>query len=224
MGTVERRQREKDKRRSEIIDAAEKLFFSKGFNSVTMDDVAEAVELSKGTLYLYFKNKIDIYLAVTCRGLEILIDLFSQAVQDKKNGFLQVLTIGRAYYDFFKDYPNYFNAVVFWDVSMIETSHDSPTAQICSELGDKALALVGQAIGQGVKDGSIRPDIVPAKAAVVLWSQSTGVLQFLASKGQHFLEDHQAGFPFKNLEEVVLYSFEMTGHSLENRAEGGNIQ
>ncbi|MCK5408322.1 MAG: helix-turn-helix transcriptional regulator, partial [Candidatus Krumholzibacteria bacterium] len=57
MGIAERREREKEQRRIDIIDAAERVFFSKGWQAATMDDVAEAVELSKATLYLYFKNK-----------------------------------------------------------------------------------------------------------------------------------------------------------------------
>jgi len=50
MGIVERRQREKEQRRSAIIDAAEAVFFSKGLEIATMDDVAEEAELSKRKL------------------------------------------------------------------------------------------------------------------------------------------------------------------------------
>jgi len=222
MGIAERRSREKEKRRQDILDAAEKLFFSKGFDAVTMDDVAEAAELSKGTLYLYFKNKIDIYFAISCRGLEILISLFSQVLQGTEPGLIKVKGIGEAYCHFFKDYLNYFNALIFWDVHMIEANTDCPMADVCSELGNQALGLVTQAIASGVKDGSIRPDIEPAKAAIILWGQSTGILQFLASKGEHFLKDHPSEFPFKDLDEVVKYSHEMMAFSLRNPSQGGN--
>ena len=57
MGIAERKEREKLQRRKDIIDAAEKVFFYRGFESATMDEIAEKVELSKGTLYLYFKSK-----------------------------------------------------------------------------------------------------------------------------------------------------------------------
>ena len=57
MGIAERKEREKEHRRNTILDAAEEVFFSKGINLATMDEVAERAELSKGTLYLYFKNK-----------------------------------------------------------------------------------------------------------------------------------------------------------------------
>jgi TetR/AcrR family transcriptional regulator len=50
MGITERKEREKEQRRNAIIDAAEKIFFTKGMDNSTMDDVAEEAELSKGTL------------------------------------------------------------------------------------------------------------------------------------------------------------------------------
>lgn len=57
MSVVSRRQREKEQRRKDIIAAAEKLFFKKGYDNVSMNDIAKEVELSKATLYLYFDNK-----------------------------------------------------------------------------------------------------------------------------------------------------------------------
>ena len=57
MGIQERKEREKLQRREDIIDAAEKVFFKKDLDSATMDDVANEAELSKGTLYIYFKSK-----------------------------------------------------------------------------------------------------------------------------------------------------------------------
>ena len=50
MGITERKEREKEHRKEEIIDAAQKVFFEKGLLSSTMDDIAEAAELSKGCL------------------------------------------------------------------------------------------------------------------------------------------------------------------------------
>ena len=90
MGIQERREREKEQRRNEILDAAEKVFFSKGFNNATMDEVAETAELSKGTLYLYFKNKEDLYFAITQRSMTILRSMFQDAVNQHKIGIEKV--------------------------------------------------------------------------------------------------------------------------------------
>ncbi len=69
MGITERKEREKQRRKEDIINSAEGVFFSKGFESATMDDIAEKVELSKGTLYLYFKSKEDLHLAVALKAI-----------------------------------------------------------------------------------------------------------------------------------------------------------
>jgi len=115
MTISERREREKERRRNEIINAAETLFFVKGFEAVTLDEIAEKAELSKGTLYLYFKNKMDIYFAIACRGLELMLGLFAEAVKGQSNGLQRVRAIGEAYHRFFSAHNDYFQTVVFWD-------------------------------------------------------------------------------------------------------------
>ena len=90
MGTAERREREKEQRRNDIIDAAERVFFNKGLENATMDDVAEHAELSKGTLYLYFKSKEELYLAIHLRGNLILKEMFEAAVKKPKTGIEKV--------------------------------------------------------------------------------------------------------------------------------------
>jgi len=56
-----------DERKGQIINAAEDVFTKKGFNEARMDDIAEETGLSKGTLYLYFKSKDDLIIAILDR-------------------------------------------------------------------------------------------------------------------------------------------------------------
>jgi AcrR family transcriptional regulator len=65
MGIYERKQREKERRRQEIIAAAREIFSAKGFNSATMEEIASKAELSPGTLYLYFKNKEELHTSLS---------------------------------------------------------------------------------------------------------------------------------------------------------------
>ncbi len=64
----ELKEREKEQRREYIIDAAEKLFFSKGYDNVSMNDIADAVGMNKATLYLYFANKESLFFSVIQRA------------------------------------------------------------------------------------------------------------------------------------------------------------
>src|SRR5271156_5016932 len=58
----------------EILDAARKVFAKKGFADATMDEIAAATGLAKGTLYLYFKSKRDVYLRTLQHGCTELLD------------------------------------------------------------------------------------------------------------------------------------------------------
>ena len=86
MGISERKEREREQRRNDIIDAAESIFFFQGVANSTMEDIAEKAELSKGTLYLYFKSKEDIQFAIFRRGAEILLEFMEKNIILKKTG------------------------------------------------------------------------------------------------------------------------------------------
>ncbi len=73
MGIYERKQREKERRRQEILAAARHVFSKKGFNSATMEEIASKAELSPGTLYLYFKNKEELHTSLSIDLLEHLV-------------------------------------------------------------------------------------------------------------------------------------------------------
>ena len=64
MSLAKWKEREKEQRQNDIINAARKLFADKDFDEVSMDEIAREVGLGKSTLYLYFKNKESLYFAV----------------------------------------------------------------------------------------------------------------------------------------------------------------
>ena len=68
-------------RRDQILTAAHGVFASRGFRQATVGDIAEAAGIAKGTLYLYFKSKDDIYWAAMNRGLDGLQALTTAALE-----------------------------------------------------------------------------------------------------------------------------------------------
>lgn len=186
MGIAERREREKEQRQQAIVDAAEQVFFTKGYENATMDEVAEQAELSKGTLYLYFKNKNDLYHAIVCRGMDILYDLFVENSAGLESGVRKIEAVGRSYIDFFKRYPDYFNALLHQEIQHIEGGdiEDNPHIQKCQEKGNLIFGLIQEAVREGIKDGSIRPDVDPVMVSIILWGHATGILQIMKSKGE----------------------------------------
>ena len=78
--SLSRRERERLSRRDDILQAAWEVFSSKDYDSATVDDVAAAAELSKGTVYLYFQNKADLFLSTVEMGMEKVGSIIREAV------------------------------------------------------------------------------------------------------------------------------------------------
>lgn len=180
MGIQERKEREREQRRNDIINAAEELFFARGINNTTMDDVAEASELSKGTLYLYFKSKEDLHYALCLRGMDIMATVLQKAFNEELTGEENAFAIAKAYLDFVDNYPDYFNAIMSFESSGLENVDPSHRDYILRS--DSPLMVFVKVIEKGGRDGSIRQDIPARELAVLLWSQVNGVLQFLRYK------------------------------------------
>ena len=210
MGIAERREREREQRRNTIIDAAEKVFFTKDLQSSTMDDVAAQAELSKGTLYLYFKSKEDLYLAIHLRGNRILTKMFREAVQHFKRGIDKVRAVGRAYFEYYRKFHDYFNAMIYYESHDIDYNDQDSIATECLIEGKTTLQILIDAIIHGIQDGSIRADIDPVKTAITLWGQSTGIIQIAALKKEMLEHNFQMTDA-----EIIEYSFDLIHHALE---------
>jgi AcrR family transcriptional regulator len=206
MGIAERREREKEQRRNDIIDAAEKVFFEKGYAEATMDDISDEVELSKGTVYLYFNTKEELYFAVMIKGFNILVNLFKEAAEKEKSGADKLRAIGEAYIRFFKEYNADFRNLMFFEGKHLDFDDDSPWVAEFEKVVEDLFSNLTNAIKNGISDGSIRKDIEPVKMSLLLWAQTNGVLQ-LASIKRDMLECHFHVTP----DELIGYYIHMLG-------------
>jgi len=180
MGIKERREREKEQRKQEITDAAEKVFFSMGIEKATMQHVADTAELSKGTLYLYFKSKEDLHYALNLRGMRVLREIMETHYNEEADGFDNVINMGRAYLEFYNSYPNYFESIIHFESSKLATVSKENQRQIISKASP--LVYLIEILDQGKKDGSIRKDQPSHLLATILWSQLTGLQQFIHNR------------------------------------------
>jgi AcrR family transcriptional regulator len=151
-------------RSTEVLGSARKVFAKKGFADATMDDIAAAAGLAKGTLYLYFKSKRDVYLKTLQQGCaELLAHVATnmQAVEGVR-AKIRALVATRVKYadenrDFFKIYLTEFNGA-------------TQTAPISKESRDtyfKQVQAVEQALRGGVDSGDIQELDVEATAFMI---------------------------------------------------------
>lgn len=200
MGTAERRQRERSRREKEIIEAARDLFFEKGFDSTSVDEIAGRLELSKGTIYLYFGSKEELYFAVAKEGLGIARDLFRDALSGPGTGLKKLEAIGRSYIRFWSSQPEYRR--LFHDTRLRTPPECSgPQGQEFARIGAETFGMMVEAIREGMRDGSIRPDTSPEKFAFLASSAVDGILDRYERRGGKVIGPER--------EEALEYAFEL---------------
>lgn len=173
MGIAERKEKEKQKRRKSIINAAEKIFFSENGDKGTMENVAAKVELGKGTLYLYFKNKTDLLYAIAEKGVTILTDYLQKVINPEYNGRQQLSDLGDEFVRFVEDYPKHFELILRFELTDSHVQKDKEP----NYLMNPALKILREIIAHGQNDGSIRRDLSQNEIVIILWSQMLGLLQ-----------------------------------------------
>ncbi len=177
-----RREEEKERRRAEIVDAAEELYAKVGWEAVTMDRVARTARLSRALIYVYFRDKNDLLLAITERALAELREKFIAAAAAHPLGLDQVQAIGRAYVLFQQQTPYRFDACSRFHAHQ---AAGQPTDDACAAAGDAVIAVIVQALVQGQADGSIRKDLEnPVQVCVMLWAFTHGLIQVGTNKTQ----------------------------------------
>ena len=210
MGTTERKEREKERRKIDIIDAAENVFFSKGFDKATMDDIAKEAELGKGTLYLYFNSKEELLEEISARGMQILLNLFIKATDIEDLGILKVRKIGIAFTEFYTKYPNFYKAFIIDQGKQSSEELLDISLSKSFALKFQVMELFAKTIKFGIDDGSINANLEPQKTAIILWAQLSGVLYLLENKGNMIKKI----FSFSE-EEIQEYFYEFCYNALK---------
>jgi TetR/AcrR family transcriptional regulator len=180
---VERRLEEKERRRAEILDAAEALYANRGWETVTVDQVARGARLSRALVYVYFKDKQELLFAIGERAMALLYERFVAASAAQTTGIQKIEAIGRAYMGYAFEFPHYFD---FCSRFHAHSSVPEPGSLdlACRNAGDQAIGVVVEAIGIGVRDGSVRADAGdPMMLAVTMWAFSHGLIQLAMAKG-----------------------------------------
>jgi AcrR family transcriptional regulator len=179
---AERREEEKERRRSEILAAAEALYAKSGWDAVTMDQVARSARLSRALVYVYFQDKEDLLFAIGERAMRLLTSRFEAAAAGPGTGLQHVEAIGRAYMGYALEFPHYFDVCSRFQAHVMG-SEPSGNETACQLAGDQVMGTVIGVIEAGVRDGSLRKDIGdPLMLALTLWAFTHGIIQLIMAK------------------------------------------
>lgn len=175
MGIKERKGRERKAKRRAILESAKAVFFEKGFAAATMDQIAEAAEVSKGSLYLHFSGKEELYVSILIEGLQMLYDQFREAVGNTGDWEDKLRRIGRAYYRFYLENKPYFKILFLLHHGELASHVSNPLFQMCHEKGLACLEFLSDAIGEGIRGGMIRAHD-PMDLALLVWGSFNGII------------------------------------------------
>jgi len=175
MGITERRKKEKADMTQSILDAALSLFIEQGYDNVSIRKIAEKIEYSPSTIYLYFEDKDAIFFELHNSGFTELYkhQLEVQNIHDPKE---RLLAHGRAYLNFAFEHQEYY------DIMFIVRSPGKFIDKYKNwECGDRAYNLLIQNVKECIEAGYFR-DQKPEGVAFLLWSAMHGMASLLIRK------------------------------------------
>lgn len=207
MGIHERKQREKEQRRKQIMEAARKVFSAKGFNRATMEEIAGEAELSPGTLYLYFKNKEELHTSLSIDILSYITVQMKKFINRQDINAEEKMNILK---DTFIDVYEYDPMVL---INLFHLQSGETLKNLSSEVLDElketsaeALYAITSIANEGIEQG-IFVEKLPVALADIIWATYSGVVLWVDSKR---LLNNQKDFVKQTLEiafEIMLNGF-----------------
>lgn len=179
MSQMEYQRRDAEQMRERIIDAAVHLFEKGGSSIVSMRKIAERIDYSPAALYLYFKGKKDILLALSDRGFSLLYQrmLPVASTPDPKERLLELC---RVYLAFAAEEPEYYR-LIFSDP---EVHYPNPTEDSASKPAYLTYSLLQDATQECMERGLLTAGD-PLAATVGMWSAMHGVASLLSGGRMH---------------------------------------
>lgn len=217
MGVAERKEREKELKRTMILEEAEKLILEKGLDHLHMDEVADRAEVSKGSLYLYFNNKTDLVLGICHKASNLMNEMTAKVLTEEKSGLEMVYQIGVNYLKFASEHPEFYRAMKFFEnYKDTEQAKNSDYLSMCGQNRQESFRVMVRAIQIGMQDGSINSSYNPEELALLLWSTSHGVVNmaYMHQNAAHFQMLDKLGV---SLETMFSGYMKLIGQGIESR-------
>lgn len=164
------------------MKSAQQLILTKGFGNTTIDEIADGADVSKGAVYLHYRTKDDIYFSIVAKALETMRDMFAGAAEGQRSGLDKFRAIGYSFYEFTTKFPEYSN--ILYDASSPKPCDSLASGKNCQSLNDQIGNLMIDSIRTGMQDGSIRSDVDPTTAAIIISSSLQGLLKALITENE----------------------------------------
>lgn len=151
MGIEERRQRERQARRTAVLDATRALVLERGFKGATTKQIAERCELSEATLFFYFQNKDEIFVSLLFEGIDYMARALDRILAAEQPAADKLASVWDLFIDIRAQHPEYFH--VFSYLAQPQSTAgvgEDVKAEIARRSGDnfrRLAEVLGQTIG-----------------------------------------------------------------------------
>ena len=169
MGVAERKERHKEDLKKDILTAAKELFTQKGFEATSIRAIAEKIEYSPATIYLYYKDKNEIVHALHQDGFRLLVNHF-EVLNTVTNPFERLKAMGRAYIQFAMQNPDIYQLLF---VMKEPLEHVANCFEDWHE-GDRAFDILLKTVGECQKIGYFN-DFDKTMLSFSIWSTMHGM-------------------------------------------------
>jgi AcrR family transcriptional regulator len=180
MGIPERKQKEKERRRQQILVAAKRVFSDKGFTKATIEEIAKGAELSSGTLYLYFRNKEELWVSLSLRVLQYLL-MRLEHIDDGLEPTEKLRALKEVLYDVYEFDPSVVINMFHLQSSDILKNLSPEMLSEIKGLSRKALDKISGIFQEGIREGSF-VDRHPVALTDIVWGMFSGVVLWENSK------------------------------------------
>lgn len=181
MGVKERKERERNTRARTIMDAASKVFFQRGYTRATIEEIASSAELSVGTIYLYFKNKEELYISLIFEGMEMFASRFKKILESDASTHDKVHLAWDFFMEFYEHNPATYHILNhLGDISLMSSLSGETMEQIIAATRLN-FNLVSRILDPCIKQG-IYINAPPRDIADAMWAQFLGMIQLYETR------------------------------------------
>ncbi len=184
MTIEDRRKREQAVKKKAILRAARKLFFDKGFRSVTVENIAHRAEISKGSVYIYFNSKEEIYTQILFTEIEKFHKKIENILQDENHAFEVMEKFFRIYLDFFISDRELFRILMNF---MLHPEDANLTPEFSNHIiksTNKTIKIIENIILFGIQRGEFPASVNIVQCRNALWGLLNGVISLHLFTGE----------------------------------------
>lgn len=154
MGVRERKEREREQRRFDILESARAAFDKYGLEQTSMDRIAQEAELAKGTLYLYFRNRDELLMALLVHDFTKLIDEIEATIATRSTPQEQLISIPGCFYEFSRNNDVFYKMITHLNVqALVSKQVDSEHLEHFKDANQRMLSVVTTIVQRGVDAG-----------------------------------------------------------------------